>query len=133
MADEASSSPPLVNRVRLQRGLSSRRPAPRCSRRTAPCSVRPQAPHFAPGGSLPSPQPPSRHVRAAGGLSMPSKRRTPCLVVPAVSLLASLVLLVWSPPAHARVTKITILSRGPLCTGTPPTCPSFGSAGQYEV
>ena len=64
---------------------------------------------------------------------MPSKRRTPCLVVPAVSLLASLVLLVWSPPAHARVTKITILSRGPLCTGTPPTCPSFGSAGQYEV
>ena len=64
---------------------------------------------------------------------MPSKRRTPCLVVPAVSLLASLVLLVWSPPAHARVTRITILKQAPLCTGTPPTCLSYGTAGPYEV
>jgi hypothetical protein len=62
-------------------------------------------------------------------------RRTPFAVVPALSLLAPLLLMVWSPAAEARVTRITILNETSpaFCTGTPPTCASFGSAGLYEV
>jgi hypothetical protein len=53
----------------------------------------------------------------------------------AVSLLAGLLVLTWPPLAESRVTRITILSKTSpsFCTGTPPTCPSFGTAGQYEV
>jgi hypothetical protein len=66
---------------------------------------------------------------------MPSKRPTPCPAVSVLSLLAGLLALAWSPPADARVTRITILSTTSpaFCTGTPPTCASFGTAGQYEV
>ncbi len=66
---------------------------------------------------------------------MRSLRMTPCPAVPVLSLLAGLLALAWSPPADARVTRITILSTTSpaFCTGTPPTCPSFGTAGQYEV
>jgi len=46
-------------------------------------------------------------------------------------LLAPLLLLAWSPPVQARVTTITILSQNPYCPTTP--CPTFGSAGAYEV
>ena len=62
---------------------------------------------------------------------MPSKRRTPFAVVWLVPLL----LLAWSPPVHARVTRITILSTTSpaFCTGTPPTCPWFGTGGPFEV
>jgi hypothetical protein len=51
------------------------------------------------------------------------------------SLAAVLALMAWTTPAQARVTKITILQKTSpaFCTGTPPVCPSFGSAGQYEV
>ena len=61
---------------------------------------------------------------------MPSKRRTPYVV-----WLVPLLFVLWSPPVHARVTRITILSTTSpaFCTGTPATCPSFGSAGEYEV
>jgi hypothetical protein len=38
---------------------------------------------------------------------MPSMRRTPFAFVPALSLLAPLLLMAWSPPAEARVTRIT--------------------------
>lgn len=48
-------------------------------------------------------------------------------------LVAAAVLL--GQPVHARVTKITILTdtSPAFCTGTPPGCTSFGTAGQYEV
>ena len=53
----------------------------------------------------------------------------------AVSMAAALTLTTWTTPAAARVTKITILTKTSpaFCTGTPPTCPSFGNAGQYET
>ena len=53
----------------------------------------------------------------------------------AVSMAAALTLTTWATPAAARVTKITILTKTSpaFCTGTPPTCPSFGTAGQYET
>jgi len=43
--------------------------------------------------------------------------------------------LAWAAPADARVTKIIIDSKvsPAFCTGTPPVCPNFGEAGQYET
>ncbi len=40
-----------------------------------------------------------------------------------------------APAAQARVAKITILARTSpaFCTGSPPACPSYGAAGEYEV
>jgi hypothetical protein len=50
-------------------------------------------------------------------------------------VLAAAAMLVMSQPAQARVTKITILTdtSPAFCTGTPPVCPTFGNAGEYEV
>jgi hypothetical protein len=50
-------------------------------------------------------------------------------------LLAVLALLAWTGTSEARVTKIVIDNKTSpaFCTGTPPVCPSFGDAGQYET
>jgi hypothetical protein len=54
---------------------------------------------------------------------------------PVLAVLATAAALVVSQPVQARVTKITILTdtSPAFCTGTPPTCTSFGTAGEYEV
>ena len=50
-------------------------------------------------------------------------------------VLAAAGLLAWAPTADAKVTKIVIdVTTSPaFCAGTPPVCPSFGAAGQYET
>jgi len=50
-------------------------------------------------------------------------------------VLAAAALLAWAPTADAKVTKIVIdVTTSPaFCAGTPPVCPSFGAAGQYET
>jgi Alpha/beta hydrolase domain len=50
-------------------------------------------------------------------------------------VLAAAALLVWTGTSQARVTKIVIDNKTSpaFCTGTPPVCPSFGDAGQYET
>jgi len=43
--------------------------------------------------------------------------------------------LAWAPPGDARVTRIVIDTKvsPAFCIGTPPVCPTFGDAGQYET
>jgi hypothetical protein len=50
-------------------------------------------------------------------------------------VLAATALLASGQSAQARVTKITLLTdtSPAFCSGTPPVCSSFGSAGEYEV
>jgi len=50
-------------------------------------------------------------------------------------VLVVVVLLAWTATSEAKVTKIVIDSKTSpaFCTGTPPVCPSFGDAGQYET
>jgi hypothetical protein len=49
--------------------------------------------------------------------------------------IAAALALAWAAPGEARVTKIVIdAAVSPaFCSGTPPVCPSFGDAGQYET
>ena len=49
--------------------------------------------------------------------------------------IAAAVALAWASPSEARVTKIVIdqTVSPAFCTGTPPVCPEFGNAGQYET
>ena len=49
--------------------------------------------------------------------------------------IAAAVAFIWAAPTDARVTKIVIDQKvsPAFCTGTPPVCPSFGDAGQYET
>jgi deferrochelatase/peroxidase EfeB len=50
-------------------------------------------------------------------------------------VLAAAIALAWAAPGEARVTKIVVDQKvsPAFCTGTPPVCPSFGDAGQYET
>ena len=49
--------------------------------------------------------------------------------------IAAALAVAWTCGAEARVTKIVVDQRvsPAFCTGTPPVCPSFGAAGQYET
>ncbi len=49
--------------------------------------------------------------------------------------IAAALALAWAAPGEARVTKIVVDQKvsPAFCTGTPPVCPSFGDAGQYET
>ena len=52
-----------------------------------------------------------------------------------LAALAAATSLAWTIPCEARVTRIVIDQKvsPAFCSGTPPACPSFGAAGQYET
>src|SRR5580765_8329128 len=70
-------------------------------------------------------------TETTGRQDMPHKNSQPL----ALSALAAALAFAWAPPSDARVTRVVVDSKvsPAFCTGTPPVCPSFGSAGQYET
>src|SRR2546427_2610107 len=85
----------------------------------------PMWPATRPERAWPSPCLTIKEVR--GEMSM--MHRTTWFVLVVAALVA------WAPPADAKVTRIVIDTKTSpaFCTGTPPVCPSFGNAGQYET